>query len=152
DAEEKHICHRDYHSRNVMIKFGKAHVIDFQDARMGPIQYDLVSLVHDSYVDMDDQLRDDVLEYYLAQATQYRAAPISRDHFFQIFRVQMLQRCFKACGSFASFYNMREDTRYLKYLPGTLKKVAMTLDAFPQYRTFKSLIVDNGLLEKDFEM
>jgi N-acetylmuramate 1-kinase len=150
DAQEKHICHRDYHSRNLMLKLGKMRVIDFQDARMGPIQYDLVSLVHDSYVDMNEETRNEILDYYLAEAKGMRKKPVSRDDFFRIFRVQMVQRCFKACGSFASFYNMREDTRYLKYLTPTVRKVTSTLEDFPQYRDFLHILTDRGLLELNY--
>jgi len=151
DREEKVICHRDYHSRNVMIKFGKTRVIDFQDARMGAVQYDLVSLVHDTYVDLNETSQNEILEYYLACTKEYRRAPIERDHFYSIFRLQMLQRCFKACGSFASFFNMREDRRYLKYLPPTIKKVAAVLEQYPRYAPFLNVIRDNGLLEKNFD-
>jgi aminoglycoside/choline kinase family phosphotransferase len=151
DREEKIICHRDYHSRNVMIKHGKTRVIDFQDARLGAMQYDLVSLTHDSYVNLNDASRGEILDYYLARAKEYRTTPIARDSFYSVFRLQMIQRCFKACGSFASFYNMREDTRYLKYLEPTIKKVAEALEQYPQYSTFLNLIRDNGLLETNFE-
>ena len=151
DKEPKRICHRDYHSRNIMLKLGKTRIIDFQDARMGPIQYDLVSLVHDSYVDMNDSLRNEVLDYYLARAREVTNSPIPYDEFFSVFRLQMIQRCFKACGSFASFYNMREDSRYLKYLKPTIKKVAQVVQQFPEYSTFYSVMVDQGLLEKNFE-
>lgn len=150
DKEPKHICHRDYHSRNIMLKLGKTYVIDFQDARMGPIQYDLVSLVHDSYVDMNDVVRNEILDYYLQQAKAVTKKSLSRDAFHGVFRLQMLQRCFKACGSFSSFYNMREDLRYLKYLKPTINKVASTLEDYPQYKAFYSLITDNGLLEHDY--
>ena len=150
DKEEKFICHRDYHSRNLMIKFAKMRVIDFQDARMGAVQYDLVSLVHDSYVDMSDETRSEILDYYLVQAKAAGGKAFSRDQFFETFRIQMIQRCFKACGSFASFYNMREDKRYLKYLAPTVKKVAATLEGFDRYSEFLNIIKDNGLLEMNY--
>lgn len=150
DREPKHICHRDYHSRNLMLKLGKMRVIDFQDARMGPIQYDLVSLVHDSYVDMNEETRQEILDYYMAASKEFLKKPISRDEFYHVFRVQMIQRCFKACGSFSSFYNTREDQRYLKYLAPTIAKVALTLQDFPQYADFLSVIRDNGFLEMNF--
>ena len=41
DQQPKFVCHRDYHSRNLMLKLGRIYVIDFQDARLGPLQYDL---------------------------------------------------------------------------------------------------------------
>ena len=52
-GEPRVLCHRDYHSRNLMLHDGSLHIIDFQDARMGPDTYDLVSLLRDSYVDLD---------------------------------------------------------------------------------------------------
>ena len=48
-AEPRVFCHRDYHSRNLMLHAGQLYIIDFQDARMGPDTYDLVSLLRDSY-------------------------------------------------------------------------------------------------------
>ena len=51
-GEPRVLCHRDYHSRNLMLHDGQLYMIDFQDARMGPDTYDLVSLLRDSYVDL----------------------------------------------------------------------------------------------------
>ena len=51
-AEPRVLCHRDYHSRNLMLHDGSLYIIDFQDARMGPDTYDLASLLRDSYVDL----------------------------------------------------------------------------------------------------
>ena len=92
-----------------------------------------------------------VLLSIVAQAKSYRGSPIDRNRFFQLMRIQILQRCFKACGSFASFYNMREDLRYLKYLGPTLETVLTALESFPQYRTFRSLLVDNNLANLNYE-
>ena len=54
-AEPRVLCHRDYHSRNLMLHDGRLYIIDFQDARMGPDTYDLVSLLRDSYVDLTER-------------------------------------------------------------------------------------------------
>lgn len=151
DEEPKYIAHRDYHSRNLMLKLGKMRVIDFQDARLGPVQYDLVSLVHDSYVLLSENSRRSILDYYLTLAKPHLGRSFSRGHFDDIFRLQVLQRCFKACGSFASFYNLRADRRYLKYIQPTLKTVAQMLEQFPQYHEFLSLLTDEGLLERKYE-
>lgn len=154
--EPKFIAHRDYHSRNVMIKHGKVRVIDFQDARMGTIQYDLVSLLRDSYVNLSDSSVATLLNYYLEKraekAAQFQLPAISRDHFDHIFEVQTVQRCFKACGSFASFKMLRQDNRYLKYLAPTLKTVRRSLANFPEYATFFRILEDNGLFEKTFDV
>ena len=60
------LCHRDYHSRNLMLHDGSLFIIDFQDARMGPDTYDLVSLLRDSYVDLTSQQVDELIAYFLA--------------------------------------------------------------------------------------
>ena len=65
-SEPRVLCHRDYHSRNLMFCDGSLHIIDFQDARLGPDTYDLVSLLRDSYVDLTDQQVEDLIAYFLA--------------------------------------------------------------------------------------
>jgi Predicted phosphotransferase related to Ser/Thr protein kinases len=149
--EPKRIAHRDYHSRNLMIKLDEMIVIDFQDARLGPIQYDLVSLMRDSYVDMSDVMANQLLDYYLDRSKQYLPKDFSREHFQKMYELQTIQRCFKACGSFASFYNLRNDRRYLKYLSGTLRRVMKAINEFPEYKVFADILIDSGALEKKYE-
>ncbi|MCB0390283.1 MAG: phosphotransferase [Bdellovibrionales bacterium] len=151
-SQPKRISHRDYHSRNLMIKLGNMRVIDFQDARMGPIQYDLVSLLHDSYVQLNADSINKLLQYYRDQASEESQQKFSLDEFNYIFTLQMVQRCFKACGSFASFYNMRSDTRYLKYIKGTLHKVYQSLDQLNEFDEFKSFLIDHGLLDREYKV
>ncbi|MDX9730717.1 MAG: phosphotransferase [Bdellovibrionales bacterium] len=155
--EPKFIAHRDYHSRNVMIKHGRVRVIDFQDARMGTIQYDLVSLLRDSYVALNDDSVGALLSYYLesrlekSKSLGLNLPTLSREQFDHIFEIQTIQRCFKACGSFASFYMLRKDTRYLKYLTPTLKTVRRSLEPFAKYRPFLQILEDHGVFDRTFD-
>lgn len=148
--EAKYIVHRDYHSRNLMVKDDQIFVIDYQDARIGAVQYDLVSLIKDSYVNIDEDFAQRIFLDYLNKASEYLPQGFSKDHFDYIYQVQSIQRCFKACGSFASFYNRRSDTRYLKYLQGTLLKVNESLELFPEYAFLQNLLVDSGALDTDY--
>lgn len=154
--EPKYIAHRDYHSRNVMLKLGKARVIDFQDARMGPVQYDLVSLLRDSYVAMEEPIARELIGYYLDRRKEAKAPrpleDISLEKFMRIYEIQTIQRCFKACGSFSSFFNLRSDTRYLKYIAPTLQTVKKSLWAFDDYRSFYNILNDQGVFERKFEV
>jgi aminoglycoside/choline kinase family phosphotransferase len=151
DEKPKVICHRDFHSRNVMIKLNKIYVIDFQDARMGPVQYDLVSLFKDSYVDMNDSYAETLMNYYLDKTGLNKTPGYSKDEFYETYELQSLQRCFKACGSFASFMNLRNDKRYLKYLRPTLKRVLKSLAHFPEYNVLNKILIDAGALERNYE-
>lgn len=153
--EKKFIAHRDYHSRNVMLKLGKARVIDFQDARMGTIQYDLVSLLRDSYVTINDASANHLINYYLDRrkelASKYNLASLSRAEFDRVYEIQTVQRCFKACGSFSSFYNLRNDTRYLKYIYQTIHTVKRSLEPLREYSAFYQILNDHGLFERKFD-
>jgi aminoglycoside/choline kinase family phosphotransferase len=151
DQEPKKIAHRDYHSRNLMIKLNAMKVIDFQDARLGPIQYDLVSLFKDSYVNMNDEMALSLMDYYLDSSKEFLPKSFSRAQFDEIYELQSIQRCFKACGSFASFFNLKDDRRYLKYLEGTLVRVVKSLKELPQYKVFTDILVDSGALERKYE-
>lgn len=157
--EPKYIAHRDYHSRNIMIKLGRARVIDFQDARLGPVQYDLVSLLRDSYVEMSDAIARELIGYYLDRRKElarelehgHEINDPSIEHFMHIYEVQTIQRCFKACGSFASFFNLRNDVRYLKYIAPTLQRVKRSLESYDEYKPFMDILNENGLFERKFD-
>ncbi len=144
------VCHRDCHSRNLMLKNGKIRVIDFQDARMGPPMYDLVSLLLDSYVQMDEPLKERLLAFYLEGAKE-RGHEFHEERFREQFHLQAVQRCFKACGSFASFFNSNSDRRYLKYLSPTILRVRTALGEAPGCKDLELLLEDLGLFASSFD-
>ena len=101
-GEPRVLCHRDYHSRNLMLHDGSLFIIDFQDARMGPDTYDLVSLLRDSYVDLDvapGRRADRVLPGAASTAPR-GVTPTRRAEFRRRFDVMALQRNLKALGTF----------------------------------------------------
>lgn len=151
DRQPKFVCHRDYHSRNLMLKLGRIYVIDFQDARTGPVQYDLVSLVHDSYVNLSAESIEHIKNDYKQKAKDVGPKEAIRPDFDEIFRLQTIQRCFKACGSFTSFFNMRNDTRYLKYIKHTAALVHNTLKDDGRFKLLTRVIGDAGLADRNYE-
>lgn len=131
------VCHRDYHSRNIMLHKDQTYVIDFQDARLGPCQYDLVSLLRDSYVDITSENEELLLKYYFNKMPDLITK--DWDSFIANYKIQILQRTLKACGSFSSFYNQKQDTRYLKHIQPTLIKVNQILNEMDDYEFLKIL-------------
>ena len=109
------LCHRDFHSRNLMLHAGRLHVIDFQDARMGPATYDLASLLRDSYVDLDPTLVDHLIDHYGALAGTATSAGFRRR-----FDRMAVQRNLKALGTFGHQITVRGHRRYLEGVPRTL--------------------------------
>jgi aminoglycoside/choline kinase family phosphotransferase len=129
-AEEPRVlCHRDYHSRNLMLHGEQLFIIDFQDARMGPDTYDLASLLRDSYVDLPEQTVEDLIAYFLALKGQTGEA----DEFRHRFNTMALQRNLKALGTFGYQTTARRNPVYIQYIPRTLRYVRNNLDNLPQF-------------------
>ena len=93
---------------------------------MGPCQYDLVSLLKDSYVVLNDSLRSELLEYYIERMKQ-NGREVIREPFYKIFDWMSLQRNLKAIGTFAYQYKVLGNDRYLQYIEPTLDYIRQTL-------------------------
>ncbi|HEY8535106.1 MAG TPA: phosphotransferase [Vicinamibacterales bacterium] len=130
-AEPRVLCHRDYHSRNLMLHEGELYVIDFQDARLGPDTYDLVSLLRDSYVDLPEETVEELIDYFIAlkrpRGTNRRASREWEEDFRRRFDVMALQRNLKALGTFGYQTVARGNSVYIQYIPRTLRYVAANL-------------------------
>jgi len=130
-GEPRVLCHRDYHSRNLMVHGGQLYMIDFQDARMGPDTYDLASLLRDSYVDITNNELDGFIAYFLAFKGAGDAVEFRRR-----FDVMSVQRNLKALGTFGYQAAARGNPIYLQYIPRTLKYVH---DNFAKHARFARL-------------
>lgn len=137
------ICHRDFHSRNVMLSYNDFVIIDFQDARMGPPAYDLVSLFCDSYVELNQASTTHLMKYYKDNFPHFKKLNLSSDQWEHYYNLQTIQRCFKACGSFASFKITRDDNRYLHYIAPTAKRVLSQLKQTSFCPTLCSILEDS---------
>lgn len=122
-AEPRFLNHRDYHSRNLMVDGGRLCLVDFQDARLGPIQYDLASLLMDSYAQLPDSMIERLYEYCIAKLNGDYRMKIDRAHFDRIFDYMVVQRNIKAAGSFAYLDCVKKKNRYLKYFAPCLSRV-----------------------------
>ena len=134
--EPRVLCHRDYHSRNLMLSEGQLWIIDFQDARMGPDTYDLVSLLRDSYVDISDEDVDELLAYFLALAGRSAEAETFRRRFDEM----ALQRNLKALGTFGYQTTTRTNTVYIQYMPRTLRYARQQLHKHPRFAPLLALL------------
>ena len=115
-GEPRVLVHRDYHSRNIMIKDGEQIVIDFQDARMGTPIYDLVSLLEDCYYRISDKNKETLIRYYYETYFKNFDQTKTFDGFLYLYDMMAIQRVYKAIGSFAFIYADRKDQRYIKYM------------------------------------
>ena len=134
-SEPRVLCHRDYHSRNLMLHRGRLHIIDFQDARMGPDTYDVASLLRDSYVDFTDVELDELVAYFLALKGDHDAARFRRR-----FDLMALQRNLKALGTFGYQTATRGNPVYIQYMPRTLRYARTTLARHHRFARLRDVL------------
>ena len=129
--------HRDYHSRNLM--FGCTDdlvVIDFQDARVGAVTYDLVSLLRDVYVELHP--RD--VERLALHFRNIKGLDVDDETFMRWFDFMGLQRHIKILGIFARLSIRDAKVGYIKDMPLTLKYVLDVASKYPELSDFVSLL------------
>ena len=135
------LCHRDYHVRNLMLKDSKLYIIDFQDARLGPLSYDVVSLLKDS-IELDTQEVNEYREYYLSRASLTRTV----GDFLRQFHLMCIQRLLKALGTYGFQITERGNALYQQYVSGSLQRVLLSLQAVPEF-PYLQRIVEGSLTQ-----
>ncbi|MEZ4814903.1 MAG: phosphotransferase [Bdellovibrionota bacterium] len=116
-ARPRVLCHRDFHSRNLLVKGDQLFAIDFQDARMGPITYDLVSLLWDPYAYLKEDFRQTLLSEWKEKTLLPGEDATSIDE--EIHRMK-IQRLLKAIGNYSSFYLDKKNPSCFPYIEAAL--------------------------------
>lgn len=132
------LVHRDYHSRNLMIRDGeRPGVVDFQDAVWGPVTYDLASLLRDCYIRWP---RERVERWALAYAATAEAAgvleSVEPQTFLRWFDWMGLQRHIKVLGLFPRLYLRDGKEGYLPDLPLVIRYALEVSERYPELKPF----------------
>lgn len=133
--------HRDYHSRNLMVtEQHNPGVIDYQDAVLGPVTYDLVSLLRDCYIAWpESQVRSWVKQYQILATDRGILEAVNTDTFYQWFDWMGLQRHLKVLGIFARLSHRDGKQAYLNDLPLTLSYVLSVARRYPEMASLVAL-------------
>ena len=136
--QEKFFVHRDYHSRNLTDqKLNNPGILDFQDALVGPITYDLVSLLKDAYIEWDEEIiLDHVVRYWEKAQSNNLISNLEFSTFYKDFECMGIQRHLKILGIFARLSIRDKKNQYLENIPLVEKYL---MDATERYRDFHQL-------------
>lgn len=135
--------HRDYHSRNLMVVAGQQlAVIDFQDAVLGPITYDVASLLRDCYIRWPDSLVEPCLQTWMesAKAANQLPADCSWQQVKRWFDLTGIQRHVKASGIFARLNHRDGKSGYLHDIPRTLQYIIDVARQYDELTAFAELV------------
>jgi aminoglycoside/choline kinase family phosphotransferase len=135
--------HRDFQSRNLMLSGYEFYLIDFQDALMGPVLYDLVALLRDSYVTFTAEETRSLINYYtesLPPNHPYAGRPndVTRD-----FNLITLHRKLKDTGRFQFIATVKNNPSFLPHVPLSLAYVRNALLALPDYEPLQKMIAQH---------
>ncbi|MBM4218347.1 MAG: aminoglycoside phosphotransferase [Gammaproteobacteria bacterium] len=141
-AQPAVLVHRDYHSRNLLVRpEGNPGIVDFQDAVRGPVSYDLVSLLKDCYVVWPRAQLTAWLDRYRAAATE-AGIPVGadREQFVAWFDRMGLQRHVKVLGIFARLWHRDGKPGYLADLPRVLDYALAVTGMVPELSEFDAYL------------
>ncbi len=129
--------HRDYHSANLMVlPHNQIGILDFQDAFIGPVTYDLVSLLRDCYIAWPDE---QVTKLALQYRDQLNLA-VSNNEFLRWFDLMGLHRHLKTLLTFARKYCRDDNANYLKHIPRTLNYILLESQRYVECQGFHSFL------------
>lgn len=139
-AQPRVCVHRDFHSRNLMVtRHNNPGILDFQDAVMGPVTYDLVSLLRDCYIEWPrERVEDWALGYHelALQSGILREEHESPQQFLRWFDLMGVQRHLKAAGIFARLNHRDGKPGYLQDIPRTLGYVTAVAERYTELAEF----------------
>jgi aminoglycoside/choline kinase family phosphotransferase len=136
------VSHRDFQSHNLMVREdGTLVAIDFQDALIAPVVYDLVALLRDSYVVLAREELDELFVYWLNQAREdVLDVDVTDAEARRWFDLQTLQRKLKDTGRFEYFALHDKNDGFLKYVPDSVNYVATALGALEAFPATRELL------------
>jgi aminoglycoside/choline kinase family phosphotransferase len=141
--------HRDYHSRNLMVCDPCPGILDFQDAVLGPITYDLVSLLRDAYIAWEEER---VIDWAVRYWEKARSAglPVAGDFadFYRDFEWMGAQRQLKVLGIFARLSLRDGKEGYLKDQPLVMRYLRRTCERYRDLAPLARLLDEIHATEK----
>ncbi|MDP3282536.1 MAG: phosphotransferase [Nitrosomonas sp.] len=149
-AQPQVLVHRDYHSRNLMVTSPNPGIIDFQDAVMGPITYDLVSLFKDAYIRWDEErILDWMIRYWEKARKAGLPVPTDFAEFYRDFEWMGVQRHIKILGVFTRLYYRDGKESYLNDLPLVMEYLRKTCKRYRELHLLLNLLDELNPAESD---
>lgn len=142
EKRAKYLCHRDFHAANLMLDSkDRLRIIDHQDARIGSIAYDLVSLLLDRVKELPDQnWLSKKKEFFLDEIERFGLERVSSDAFDYEFNLVIVQRCLKAIGTFSNQTANYGKTSYVQFIRPMFRIVLEACESLKKYPTLQQVV------------
>ncbi len=124
------LLHRDFQSRNILMQDRRPWIIDFQAARLGPLSYDVASLLVDPYISMDCKEWPRLLSGYIEYINVKFGLNVKTDLFLEDFAKAALLRTLQVLGAFSFLSHEKGKTFFAHFIPMALARLREILDLF----------------------
>ncbi len=140
DAPGDYFLHRDFQCRNIMIKDNAVRFIDFQGGRLGPLGYDIASLLIDPYSGLSMQMQEQLLAEYIESVGNYLS--VDKELFVQQFNLLAVQRNLQIIGAFSYLSQIKEKPFFKDYIRPALFSLHVRLKGkiFNEYTSLKTMV------------
>jgi aminoglycoside/choline kinase family phosphotransferase len=125
-ADNHYFLHRDFQSRNIMVKEGKIGILDWQGGRLGPLAYDLASLLIDPYMALSTYERDMIFQHYMRFLGKYESRFV--EPFKECFPYLAIQRNLQILGAFSFLSKVQGKPYFEDYISPALKSLQHLLE------------------------
>jgi aminoglycoside/choline kinase family phosphotransferase len=133
------LTHRDYHARNLMMRGDEMHIIDYQDARMGPASYDVASLLSDPYTTLSHEVVLELIEAFIQSKAQSKLPLPNVDEFRVELKLMTVQRMLKAMGTYASQAAVGNSV-YVPYIEPALERALAAMKSLGRFDATRALL------------
>ncbi|MCF8130531.1 MAG: phosphotransferase [Deltaproteobacteria bacterium] len=126
-ADGQFFMHRDFQSRNLMVSGDRIGIIDWQGGRLGPLGYDLASILLDPYVRLSHSQKQEIYDVYLMLVKEHNpawVAPFKRNYPYLA-----IQRNLQILGAFSFLSKVMKKTYFEAYIPHALKTLKELIDS-----------------------
>jgi N-acetylmuramate 1-kinase len=136
------LTHRDYHSWNLFVCGGRIRVIDFQDALLAPVPYDLATLLNDRATPtlVDSVLERTLVGHFCTKRREALGDTLGVDAFLARYFLFVLQKSFKIVGRFHYLEEVKGKQGYLAMLPHTFATLRRCFDNLPALGDIRAVL------------
>jgi len=146
---------RDFQSRNIMIKNDRLYFIDYQGGRKGALQYDIATLLYEAKANIPDNIRTELLEYYLEKISQLKKEEFNRKNFLEAYPLFALIRQLQALGAYGLRGWIEKRPLFLQSIPFALQNLkhfseneSSALNEYPELHRLISVMSNDPKLNK----
>ena len=139
-ARPRVLTHRDYHTRNLMVREDDMYIIDYQDARMGPVSYDVASLLSDPYAGLNREAAGELVEYFIELKASSSMPLGDAEDFRRELELMTVQRMLKAVGTYSYQAAAMNNTVYVAYIEPALEAALSSMGSLGRFDRLRALL------------